>query len=182
VTIAPQDIVAFWRRAGTRAWFKKSDTFDAQIRERFEGVHQAAARRELDAWAGTAEGSLALLLLLDQFPRNLYRRSAHAFATDPLAREVAARAIDAGHDRATAPKLRGFYYLPFAHSEDLADQARGVELCEAMEAETGETAKWARLHLDIIAQFGRFPHRNACLGRQTTAEEQTFLDEGGFAG
>ena len=182
MTTGPRDIVAFWRRAGSRAWFRKSDKFDGQIRERFEGAHHAAARRELDAWAETVEGSLALLLLLDQFPRNLYRRSAHAFATDPLAREAARRAIEAGHDRATAPKLRGFYYLPFAHSEDLADQARDVALCEAMEAQTGESADWARLHRDIIVRFGRFPHRNACLGRQTTAQEQTFLDEGGFAG
>ena len=177
-----RDIVEFWREAGPKAWFKKSDGFDAAIRERFEAVHQAAARGELDAWAGTAEGSLALLLLLDQFPRNLYRRSAHAFATDSLARSIARRAIAVGHDRATAPALRGFFYLPLAHAEDAADQARSVELWEALERETGESAKWAREHRDIIARFGRFPHRNACLGRATAAEEQTFLDAGGFSG
>ncbi len=182
MTAEPQHIVAFWREAGPSAWFRKSDTFDTAIRERFEAVHQAAARRELDGWEATAEGSLALLLLLDQFPRNLYRRSAHAFATDPLARGVARRAIDAGHDRATAPGLRGFFYLPFEHSENPADQTLSVDLCETLERETGESAKWARNHRDIIVRFGRFPHRNACLGRTTTAEEQVFLDDGGFAG
>ena len=182
MTIEPRDIIEFWRRAGPKAWFKKSDAFDAQIRERFEGVHHAAARGEHDAWAETPEGSLALLLLLDQFPRNLYRGSGHAFVTDPLARSVARRAIAVGHDQAAPPQLRGFYYLPFQHSEDPDDQAAGVELREALERETGERAGWARKHSDIIARFGRFPHRNTCLGRQTTAEEQTFLDEGGFAG
>lgn len=182
MAVEPRDIVAFWRETGPKAWFKKSAAVDAAIAERFEAVHHAAARGELDAWSGTAEGSLALLLLLDQFPRNLYRRSAHAFATDPLARSLARRAIDAGHDLATAPELRGFFYLPFEHSEDLADQARAVDLCERLEREAGLTAKWARGHRDIVAKFGRFPHRNACLARITTAEEQAFLDEGGFSG
>jgi uncharacterized protein (DUF924 family) len=179
--IEPHAVIAFWRRAGPRAWFKKSDAFDAEIRARFEPFHHAAARGEYDAWVETPEGSLALLLLLDQFPRNLYRGSGHAFATDPKARSVARAAIDADHDRAHPPQLRGFYYLPFEHSEDPADQAKAVELCEALERETGESAKWARSHRAIIARFSRFPHRNACLGRATTAEEQTFLDEGGFA-
>jgi uncharacterized protein (DUF924 family) len=182
MAVEPRDIVDFWRRAGPKAWFKKSGAFDAEIRDRFEARHHAAARRELDGWAASAEGSLALLLLLDQFPRNLYRGSAHAFATDPLAREVARRAVAAGFDQASAPALRPFFYLPFEHSEDLADQARSVALCQALENDTGESAKWARGHRDIIARFGRFPHRNACLGRATTPEEQAFLDEGGFAG
>jgi uncharacterized protein (DUF924 family) len=182
MTIEPRDVVEFWRESGPRSWFKKSDAFDALIRQRFEAAHHAAARGEYDAWAETAEGSLALLLLLDQFPRNLYRSSGHAFATDPKARSMARRAIGAGHDRAARAEWRVFYYLPFEHSEDLADQERGVELCEALERETGESAKWARSHRDIIARFGRFPHRNACLGRQTTPVEQSFLDEGGFAG
>ena len=182
MAVEPRDIIDFWRRAGPKAWFKKSDAFDAEIRHRFEAVHQAAARGELDDWATTAEGSLALLLLLDQFPRNLYRRSAHAFATDPLARGVATRAIVAGFDQATAPALRPFFYLPFEHSEDPADQARSVALAETLERETGESAEWARGHRDIVARFGRFPHRNRCLGRATTPAEQAFLDDGGFAG
>jgi uncharacterized protein (DUF924 family) len=184
MTIEPRDIIEFWRRAGPKAWFKKSDAFDAQIRERFEGVHHAAARGEHGAWAETPEGSLALLLLLDQFPRNLYRGSAHSWATDPLARRIAAEALERGHDRRIEPALRGFYYLPFEHSEELVDQDRSVALCEAMKAETGDEGnlKWAIAHRDVIARFGRFPHRNRALGRITTPEEQAFLDEGGFAG
>ncbi|MGI8840928.1 MAG: DUF924 family protein [Caulobacteraceae bacterium] len=182
MTTKPREIIDFWRRAGPKAWFKKNAAFDAQVHERFEAAHHAAARGELDGWAAAAEGSLALLLLLDQFPRNLYRRSAHAFATDPLARSVARAAIAAGHDTATAPALRGFFYLPFEHSEDPADQALAVNLCEALERAGGQSAQWARDHHDIIARFGRFPHRNACLGRATTDDERAFLDEGGFAG
>lgn len=182
MTPPASDIVAFWREAGPRAWFRKSDTFDARIRDRFEAAHHLAARGELDGWAATAEGALALLLLLDQFPRNLWRNSPHAFATDPLARAIASAAVDAGHDRAVEPTLRAFFYLPFSHSERIADQARAVTLCEALERETGESAKWARLHRDIIIRFGRFPHRNRALGRATTAEEQAYLDHGGFQG
>ena len=117
--------------------------------------------------------------LLDQFPRNMYRGSAHAFATDPLARHFARAAIDAGFDRAVDPALRNFFYLPFAHSEDLADQDRGVALC----ADSSESDRhWAMVHRDIIQRFGRFPHRNAELGRESTAEETAFLRSGGFAG
>ncbi|MGI9169122.1 MAG: DUF924 family protein [Caulobacteraceae bacterium] len=180
--LEPGDLLAFWREAGPPAWFRKSDAFDAAIRERFEALHHAAARGERDGWAGTAEGALALLLLLDQFPRNLYRGSAHAFVTHPLARSVAERAIAAGHDLSMAADLRGFFYLPFEHSEDPADQARAVALCETLERESGVSARWAREHRDIVARFGRFPHRNRCLGRRTMAAEQAFLDEGGFAG
>jgi uncharacterized protein (DUF924 family) len=178
------DIVAFWRDAGPARWFKKDPAFDAAIRERFEAAHHAAARCEFDAWLASAEGSLALLLLLDQFPRNLWRGSAHAFATDPLARQVARAAIAAGHDRQFGAELRPFFYLPFEHSEDLADQDFGVGLCETLHREAGDadTLKWSRLHRDIIARFGRFPHRNSELGRETTPREQAFLDEGGFAG
>ena len=124
------------------------------------------------------------MILLDQFPRNLYRGTAHAFATDPLARMFARAALAAGHDQATEALLRRFFYLPFEHSESLADQELGVELCAALQADSGdeETMKFAIVHRDIIARFGRFPHRNAVLGRETTPEEQEFLDEGGFAG
>ncbi|HVY03973.1 MAG TPA: DUF924 family protein [Caulobacterales bacterium] len=176
----PESIIAFWRAAGPEAWFKKNDAFDAQIRARFEALHHAAARGELGGWEETAEGALALVLLLDQFPRNMYRNSPHAFAADPLARAVAARAIANGFDRAVAPDLRSFFYLPFEHSEDPADQARSVALC----AQTGDEnlIKWAQIHADIIARFGRFPHRNRALARVATPAEQAFLDAGGFAG
>ncbi|MGZ3275959.1 MAG: DUF924 family protein [Caulobacteraceae bacterium] len=176
----PSDVVTFWTQAGPKAWFKKNKAFDAEIRDRFEALHHKAARGELKAWAETPQGALALLLLLDQFPRNLFRGSAHAFATDPLARQVARAAVDRDFDTEVEPELRQFFYLPFEHSENLADQDLSVALC----AKSGdaELLKWARIHHDIIHRFGRFPHRNALLGRETGAAEQAFLDEGGFAG
>lgn len=178
----PADVIGFWCEAGRARWFAKSDAFDTAIRDRFAAAHHAAAQGDLAGWADSAEGSLALLLLLDQFPRNIYRGSAHAFATDPLARAVANAAIAAGHDRQVALDLRLFFYLPFEHSEQMADQDRCLALCEALEAEGGESADWAKMHRDIIARFGRFPHRNRALGRESTEEEIAFLDGGGFAG
>lgn len=182
--ITPADVVAFWLQAGPKAWFAKDDAFDEQIRARFGPLHLRASTGELGGWAATAEGALALLLLLDQFPRNMYRGSAHAFATDPLARSVAEAALARGFDQAVDPILRPFFYLPFEHSERLADQDRGVALCQKLKDDAGDadTLRWALLHRDIIARFGRFPHRNRCLGRQTTPEEQAFLDGGGFSG
>jgi uncharacterized protein (DUF924 family) len=174
------DILHFWREAGPSKWFKKSDRFDDAIRLKFEPVHHAAARGEYDAWRASAEGALALLLLLDQFPRNLYRHSGHAFATDGKARAIARAAVAAGFHRAVEPDLRQFFVLPFEHSEDMADQDEARRL--AKELADPDLAKWADLHRDIIVRFGRFPHRNTVLGRATTAEEQQFLDEGGFSG
>jgi uncharacterized protein (DUF924 family) len=176
----PADILTFWRAAGPGKWFKKSTAFDTAIRLRFEPVHYAAARGQYAAWEQSAEGALALILLFDQFPRNLYRGTAHAFATDPLARSIARLSLDAGYHLEVDPELKQFFFLPFEHSEDLSDQDRSVALYEA--ADDAEGLKWARLHRDIIVRFGRFPHRNASFGRVTTAEEQAFLDEGGFAG
>ena len=180
MTAHPNDIIGFWRNAGPERWFRKVSAFDEAIRLKFEPVHHRAARGEYDAWAKSAEGALALLILLDQFPRNLYRNSAHAFATDPKARAIARAAVEAGFDREVDPLLRNFFYLPFEHSEDIADQDFGL----ALSAEAGDEdgLKWAGLHREIIARFGRFPHRNPALGRITTPAEQAFLDEGGFAG
>ena len=178
--ITPSDVVAFWKEAGPTKWFAKDDAFDAEFRRRFEAAHFAAARRELDDWAGTAEGALALLILLDQFPRNSYRGTGHAFATDPLARSFAIRAIEAGQDREIDNALRRFVYLPLQHSEAPADQDRQVALFQTMERAEGD--RWAEHHHGIIARFGRFPHRNRALGRETTAEEQAFLDADGFGG
>ncbi len=174
----PQDVVRFWREAGPGKWFAKDEAFDRDFIARFHDAHMAAARRELDHWLDTAEGALALLILLDQFPRNAYRGTAHMFATDPLALSFARQAIERGHDQAIEPALRVFCYLPFEHSEALADQERSVALCEGV----GDYARYARIHRDVIARFGRFPHRNAVLGRATTVEEQAFLEAGGFAG
>ena len=180
----PQDVLAFWTAAGPAKWFSKSDAFDAAIRLKFEPLHLAAARGKYDAWAAEPEGALALVVLLDQFPRNLYRDSGHAFATDGKARAIAVAAIAAGHDRQVDPALRSFFYMPLEHSESLADQEACIALFEKLQIDTGDTEglKWALLHRDIIARFGRFPHRNKALGRTTTAAEQAFLDEGGFAG
>jgi uncharacterized protein (DUF924 family) len=182
--VQPAEVVAFWRSAGPERWFKKDEAFDAAIRAAFEADHHAAARGDYDTWIETGEGALGLLILLDQFPRNLYRGSAHAFATDPLARKVAREAVVRGYDTEAELALRPFFYLPFEHSEEAADQALGVALCETQLRETGDEGnlKWARVHQDIIQRFGRFPHRNHAFGRETTPEEQAFLDDGGFAG
>jgi uncharacterized protein (DUF924 family) len=180
---SPEAIIAFWEDAGPAKWFAHDAEFDVTVCDRFAEQHHAAARGELADWINSWTGSLALLLLLDQFPRNMFRGSAHAFATDPLARAIAETALSARHDALAPQTLRIFYYLPFEHSEALADQERGVALCDALDSATGsDFARWARLHRDIIAQFGRFPHRNAALGRATTPSEQAFLDAGGFAG
>ena len=184
MTAKPQDVLGFWIAAGPAKWFAKSDAFDSAIRLKFEPVHLAAARGKYDDWAAQAEGALALVILLDQFPRNLYRDSGHAFATDGKARAIAAAAVAAGHDKAVAPELRPFFYLPYEHSESLADQETGLVLFEALLTDTGDadSLKWALAHRDVVARFRRFPHRNQALGRATTAAEQAFLDEGGFAG
>ncbi len=181
---APSDVITFWQEAGPAKWFAKDDAFDAAIRERFLDAHFAAARGEMAAWEETAEGVLALLILLDQFPRNLFRGSGHAFATDGLARRIAREALEQGFDRQIEPKLRPFLYLPFEHSEHPADQELSVELFTALEKDSGdaESLRWAVEHRDIIARFGRFPHRNAALGRETTESEQAYLDDGGFTG
>ncbi|WP_421935081.1 DUF924 family protein [Phenylobacterium sp.] len=176
----PHDITGFWRAAGPKKWFAKNPNFDAAIQLKFEPVHYMAALGRHDKWMESAEGSLALLILLDQFPRNLWRNTGHAFATDGKARQIARHAVATGQDLEIEPLLRPFMYLPFEHSEDLADQEESVRLCTALG--DAETLKFAVLHRDIIVRFGRFPHRNACLGRTTTPEEQEFLDEGGFAG
>lgn len=180
VTMEANEVIEFWRRAGPARWFAKDAAFDAEFRERFLDAHYRAARRELDHWIDSAEGALALLILLDQFPRNGFHGSAHAYATDPLARYFAERAIAAGFDRRIEPELRRFVYLPFEHSEAIADQNRSVELHRTLPLPDNDA--WALQHRDIIRRFGRFPHRNAMLGRQSTVEEQAFLAAGGFSG
>ena len=174
------EIIRFWSEAGPDRWFKKDDAFDAEIRRRFLPTHEAAAAGKLADWEATAEGALALLILLDQFPRNMFRNSARAFATDPQARAITAAALLRGFDAQVPANLRAFFYLPFEHSEVMADQEHGIALYTA--AGDADGLKWAKVHHDIIARFGRFPHRNAVLGRTTTPEEAAFLDDGGFAG
>ncbi|WP_312417453.1 DUF924 family protein [Shinella sp.] len=173
-------VVAFWQAAGEKgAWFAKDPAFDTAFRERFLDLHVAAARRECDGWGGTPEGALALMVLLDQYPRNAFRGTAHMYATDPLARLHARHAQENGHMARFEGDIRLFFCLPFAHSESLADQDVSV----ALNAVLGEPwLSHAEGHRDIIRRFGRFPHRNDLLARDTTPEEAAFLLEGGFAG
>jgi uncharacterized protein (DUF924 family) len=172
-------VVEFWQQAGPSLWFAKNKDFDRRFRERLLSTHEAAARGELDGWLAKPYGALALILLLDQFPRNAFRGTPRMYATDAKARLAATAAIDAGHDQAVPKDMRLFLYLPFGHSEHLADQERSAALARGL----GEPdCSHAQRHRDIIRRFGRFPHRNPILGRVTTAEEQRFLDDGGYAG
>jgi uncharacterized protein (DUF924 family) len=176
----PQDVVAFWREAGPERWFAKDDAFDAAIRERFGETYEAAARGDLNEWELTPEGALAVVLLLDQFPRNMFRGTRRVYATDDTALLAAERAIDRGHDRAVDPSTRRFFYLPFMHAEDPAMQERSVALNEGLG--DPESVKFAHHHRDVVARFGRFPHRNAILDRETTPEEAAFLEVDDFRG
>ena len=185
--IAPSGILAFWREAGRERWYTRDDAFDAEIRRRFLALWQKAVAGELASWEDSDAGALALVIVLDQFPRNMFRGDPRTFSSDALAREVARRAIDRGVDRRVDPVLREFLYLPFMHSEHLPDQEHCVALFQnadnvANEADSAENLKYARVHADIIRRFGRFPHRNRVLGRTTTEDEQAFLDGGGFSG
>lgn len=155
------------------AWFKTDPAFDAKIAERFLGAVEAAAAGDCDDWCDTAAGSLALCIALDQFPRNLFRGTARAFATDAKARDVASAALEAGHDQAVSPVKRPFLYLPFEHSENLDDQVRSVELYRALGDQN--SYRYALEHHYVVSRFGRFPTRNAALGRVSTAEEEVFL-------
>jgi len=166
-------------------WFSVRAAFDDEIRARFGALAAAAAAGELDGWAATGDGALALVIALDQFPRNLHRGTPQAFACDARAREIASGAIDRGLDLRVALERRAFVYLPFEHSELLADQDRSVALFEAWAAEhpaeqraaADDTMSYAVRHREIIERFGRFPHRNAVLGRTSTPEEIAFLAE-----
>lgn len=180
ISSAAVDILAFWRAAGRDRWFTKDAAFDADIRARFLDIYRAAAAGDLAAWQASDDGALALAITLDQFPRNLFRNDPRAFDTDAMARAVATRALDRGVDLRLEPLLRPFLYLPLMHSETLADQNRSVTLYQAL-GDAGQLA-YAREHRDIIARFGRFPHRNAVLGRATTPDEQAYLAGGGFSG
>ncbi len=173
------EIVLFWSTAGMTGSFDKDPAFDADFAGRFMDAHLKAARRHLDAWADRATGALALLVLLDQFPRNAFRGTARAFATDALALAFARRFMRDGLDQGMPADLRMFFYLPFTHSENVADQEISLRERRAL----GPTReRKAAEHLAIIRRFGRFPHRNAALGRETTSDEAAYLLGGGFEG
>ena len=175
------EVVGFWIEAGPDRWFSKDESFDEACRQRFLATYEAAARGDLAQWELEPRGALALLILLDQFPRNMFRGTRRAYATDPAAVLLAERAIERGFDTAVEPELRRFFYLPFMHSEELRDQERSVALNTALGGD--DVIEWAHHHRDIVARFGRFPHRNAILGRDSTGEERTYLaEEGAFAG
>ena len=178
-SVTPAAILAFWRDAGPARWYSRDDAFDAEVRWRFLGLWQRAAAGELSSWETSDDGALALVIVLDQFPRNMFRDDIRTYASDAQAREVAHRAVERGMDARIDGALREFLYLPFMHSEHLADQLRCIELSRA--AGHTESLKWAEHHADIIRRFGRFPHRNGLLGRPTTPDEQAFLDQGGFS-
>ena len=178
-------VLGFWfghpRGPSRPEWFRKDPAFDAEIRARFGALHAAAARREREAWRLSPEPMLALVIVLDQFSRNLYRDDARAFAQDAHALECAREAVGRGDDLALLPVERQFLYLPFEHSEALADQEACVEHMRSLEAfeETRGLTEWAVRHRDVIRRFGRFPHRNATLGRESTPEEVEFLRQPG---
>ena len=181
------EVLRFWfgdadeRGIRRKCWFEKSAGVDAEIRARFAGLHESAAAGAHEAWRERAPECLALVVVLDQFPRNMFRGDARAYASDPLALAAARHALERGYDRALRPVERLFLYLPFEHSESLADQLRACELMEPLNAfaETQDAHRYAVRHCDIIRRFGRFPHRNAILERPSRPEEVEFLAEPG---
>jgi uncharacterized protein (DUF924 family) len=176
-----RDVVDFWRELGRERWFTRDENLDQLCRDRFGGLQEAAARGQLSAWEETPEGAMALLILLDQMPRNMFRGTPRAWATDPMAQRIAADAVERSFDRATADyEMRQFFYLPFMHAEEPALQERSVALYEAHG--DAENLAFARHHHGIVARFGRFPHRNEALGRTSTEAELAFLAEDSFRG
>ena len=174
----PDEINRFWlEEVGPQGWYTRSDALDQTIRDRFMATWEQAATLA-PQWARTPRGALAALILTDQFPRNMFRDDPRAFATDALARQIADQAIASGFDLRIDPPARAFFYLPFEHSEDIRDQNRSVELFA--EFMPGDNQRHARMHREMIARFGRFPWRNAALGRTPTPEEQKVMDAGGY--
>jgi uncharacterized protein (DUF924 family) len=172
-------VLDFWLGAGPEAWYRQDDAFDAEITARFASLWEQGAAGALDApWATTPRGALALIVLLDQVPRNMFRGEARAFHSDARALSVACQSLDRGWDMRVDGPERQFFYMPFMHSERLADQDHCVGLFA--ERMPGDNLLHARAHREIIRQYGRFPYRNAALGRKTTEREQSFLDAGGY--
>lgn len=180
--VGPEDVLAFWLDECSPAdWYKSDPAFDAVIVERFSEALQDAADGALGLWLTYPSGVLAYIILTDQFPRNMFRDSGKAFATDHLARAAAKMAIDRQWDMKIDEPARQFFYLPLMHAENLCDQDRAVRLIHTRMPETGESNRdHACAHRAVIRDFGRFPYRNAALGRKTTQPEQVFLDAGGY--
>lgn len=178
--VSPLDILEFWWTAGPSKWWSRNDKFDAVIAEKFGATYEAAIAGDLDGWSDSVDGALALIILLDQFSRNLNRQSAQAFAHDDKALALSRQAVDRGYDRAFPEPACAFFYMPMMHAEDMDAQEQCVDLCRVKAQ--GDNYRAALEHMDIIRRFGRFPHRNAVLGRQTTDAERRFLEAGGFKG
>ncbi|WP_293858601.1 DUF924 family protein [uncultured Alsobacter sp.] len=177
----PADVIRFWSDAGEDRWFRADPAFDESCRRAWRHVWEDARAGRLSTWEETPEGALALVLLLDQMPRNMFRGTPETYATDAAARGVAERAIARGFDARVPQQLKRFFHLPFMHGEDLAAQDRSLALAEA--AGDPDGVKWARHHRDIVVRFGRFPHRNAILGRPSTPEEVAWMaEDGAFKG
>ena len=175
VDLAPSDIIGFWfGEPMCRHWFRATNDLDRKIRERFEGLWRQAADRGLAEWQQTAEGCLALAIVLDQFPLNMYRGDARSYATEARSIEIALKAVDRGFDCQLPVEQRAFLYMPLMHSENLAHQDASVRLFE--QAGLVSNARFARHHRELIRRFGRFPHRNETLGRDSTPEELAYLD------
>jgi uncharacterized protein (DUF924 family) len=170
----PDQVLEFWFQRERKDWFAKDERFDAEILSRFLPLYERAAAGGLADWLQAPRSCLALVIVLDQFPRNMFRGSARAFAADPLALAAARTIVERGWDRSFSPDERTFAYLPFEHSESIEDQERSLKLFEG-----GENFEWARKHYDIVRRFGRFPHRNAVLGRESTPDEREFLSQPG---
>lgn len=185
MALLPEDVLDFWFvEAGPKAWFNVDPAFDARVRRKLgPACHSFLQTRSVmdHPWLVEPESALALVIILDQAPRNVWRGSNAAFALDPLARQAAMSMLDAGFDWALPKERRAFVYLPFSHSEDIEDQALSVLMCEERLGPDSENTRHARAHMDVIARFGRFPHRNAVLDRTPRPEETKFLDQGGYA-
>ena len=171
------DVLGFWFALGQEQWWKSDPALDAAIRERFLALWETQREAVAEAFLGSARDAVAAVILFDQFPRNMFRGHADQFSTDPLALAVARGAVERGLDEAMSPAERGFLYMPFQHSEDLGDQKRSLALFTAL----GDDYQlgYARKHHDVIARFGRFPHRNPILGRRSTPEEEEYLKQPG---
>jgi uncharacterized protein (DUF924 family) len=174
------DVIDYWLAAGEERWFFKNPAFDGALSTRFKSVLAEARNGVFDHWAETPRGALGLVLLLDQFSRNIHRGTPLAFAADRKALALSKSVIAKGFDHCFPPPLGLWFYMPFEHAEDMDAQMRAVALFTTRGP--SEMIHWAALHRDIIARFGRFPHRNAILGRKSRPEELAFLAAGGFAG
>ncbi|MEM9630123.1 MAG: DUF924 family protein [Pseudomonadota bacterium] len=173
------DILDFWWQAGPSKWFANDDKFDSRCRDRFMAAIDAAKAGDLDSWMETADGALALLLLVDQMTRNVYRGTPEAFSADEKAVAVAEFALEKGYERAFPKDVRGFFFLPFEHSENIEHQEKAVDLCRVLGDK--ELYHYALIHMDVIRRFGRFPHRNKILGRDSTPEEIAYMKASGFS-